>query len=341
RCRECPGREATCTRCAVRLHRNLPLHWLSVWNGDYFERRDLSQFGFVFYLGHHGDACPNIPIGQPPIKFVILHDNGVHSTLLQYCHCPGRRSRLSQLLRIDLFPATLDRIETAFTCQVLERFHLDFDVSKRSTQDFVRIVEQLSPHDDPVLDRYRDFLIAARIYRHLTSVKRAGRRFHITIPGRDPMSITVPCMTCPIPDFNLPEDWKDTPDELRYLYRLVFCADGNYSLQKKSKPADEFDIALTTGEAFFVPEHLMRDFLNQKFHGKGKQTVNGITCTGFKVARTQRTGKFRYVDNSGILAFMCDHLHFRPGATVDLHTTETWGQADYALAAALMGTEQL
>ncbi|KAH9856760.1 hypothetical protein C2E23DRAFT_722024 [Lenzites betulinus] len=349
RCRECPGREPTCTSCAVRLHRNLPLHWLSVWNGDFFQRRDLAHFGFVWYLGHHGDPCPNIPVGDPPIKFVVVHDNGVHSSLLHYCHCPGRPSRLSQLVRADLFPATLDRIETAFTCHVLERFHLDFDVSKRSTQDFVRILEQLSPNDDPMSpakDRYRDFLLASRIHRHLTTQKRAGRRHEIVIPGRDPNSITVPCLTCPIPDFNLPDDWKDIPEELRYLHRLVLCADGNYSLQRKSKPADEYDVALTTGQAFFVPEDTMRDFLNKKFNGKSKPSAPesdnvGITCTGFKVARSQRTGKFRNVDNSGILAILCDHLHFRPGATVDLYTTETWGQLDYALAAALFGTEGL
>ncbi|KAH9852429.1 hypothetical protein C2E23DRAFT_730568 [Lenzites betulinus] len=313
RCRECRLREPTCTSCAVASHRNLPFHWLSFWNGDYFERRDLVDFGFIIHLGHHGDPCPHIPTGDDPIKFVIVHDNGVHSCRLQYCHCPGRPSRLSQLLRADLFPATLERIETAFTCEVLERFHLDFDVSKRSTQDFVRILEQLSSPDDNtgrVKDRYRDFLLAARIYRYLTMVKRAGRRHNIIIPGRDGTCITVPCLTCPIPDFNLPLDWEDTPEDLRYLYRIIFSADGNYSLQRKSKLADEEDIALTTGEAFFVPEDGLREHVQKKFQaysGDADDPSNdvGITCTAFKIARAQRPAKFRFVDNSGVACFSC------------------------------------
>lgn len=147
RCRECRGREPMCIPCSVTAHRNLPFHWLSVWNGNYFERRDLAELGFVIRLGHHGDGCAHIPCNAQPLKFVIVHENGVHNCLLEYCHCPGRRNELSQLVRSDLFPATLERTETAFTCDVLERFHLDYDISKRSSQDFVRILEGLSTGD--------------------------------------------------------------------------------------------------------------------------------------------------------------------------------------------------
>ncbi|KAH9853109.1 hypothetical protein C2E23DRAFT_701397, partial [Lenzites betulinus] len=350
KCRECRGRPSTCATCAVRAHLHLPFHWLFHWNGKFFDRRDLADFGYVIYLGHHGSPCAHIPTTSTPVTFTIVHDNGVHSCKLHYCHCAGCPHQMSQLVRADLFPATLERTETAFTCDVLERFHLDFDISKRSVQDFVRILEQLSPPDQDsgrVKDRYRDFLLASRIHRFLISEKRAGRRHGIVIPGRDPDDLSVPCFTCPIPHFNLPEDWKDIPEELRYIHRMIFCGDGNYSLQKKTKPSDENDIALTTGRAYFVREtDEMRDFLNHKFHVKpAKETSNigdvGVTCTGFKIPRAQRTGKFRYVDSSGVMSFLCDHVLFRPGATIDLHTTETWGQNDYAFAGALQGTSEL
>lgn len=60
-------------------------------------------------------------------------------------------------------------------------------------------------------------MMAARIYRYLTMVKRAGRGVGVVVPGRRPEDITTPCFTCPIPDFNLPSDWRDTPEYLRYV----------------------------------------------------------------------------------------------------------------------------
>ncbi|KAH9894232.1 hypothetical protein C8Q73DRAFT_646680 [Cubamyces lactineus] len=351
RCRECRAKEPTCLKCAARNHRNLPFHWIDIWNGAFFERRDLSDAGFVLYLGHHGDPCPHIPTRSHPVVFVIVHDNGVHSSKVHYCHCPGRLSQLRQLVRSDLFPATLERIETVFTCEVLERFHVDFDVCKRSSQDFVRILNLMSggtQETGEVKDRYRDFMITSRIYRYLTMVKRSGRRHQVHIPGRNTNDITVPCLTCPIPDFNLPEDWRDIPEHLRYLHRIVLCADGNYSLKKKTKPDDPYDMALCTGQGYIIPHEEMRDYLVTKYHadGGGAAMEPGpedipIMCSGFKIPRSQRPGKFKFVDVSGVMSFMCDHLHFRPGATADLQTTETWGHFDYCLAGALNGTEEL
>lgn len=147
RCRECRGKEPMCTACAVRGHRNLPFHWLDVWNGSYFDRHDLSDYGYELFLGHNGSPCPNIDYRDNATRLVVVHDNGIHNCQLRYCFCGGGMMKLSQLIRADLFPASLARIETAFTCEVLERFHLDYDISKRSSQDFVRVLSQLSARD--------------------------------------------------------------------------------------------------------------------------------------------------------------------------------------------------
>ncbi|KAH9885218.1 hypothetical protein C8Q73DRAFT_660167, partial [Cubamyces lactineus] len=333
RCRECHAKEPVCVECAVQRHRNLPFHWLEVWNGEYFQRRDLGDCGFVLYLGHHRDPCNHIPQGAPPAAFVVVHLNGVHRVSLHYCHCPGRHSDMSQLVRADMFPASIDRIETAFTCELLERYHLDFDVSKRSAQDFVRILTILTPIDKAtgkVKDRYREFMLAARIYHHLTMLKRVGPKLGMVIPGHSATDITVPCLTCPIPDFNLPDDWEQTPEHLHYIHRMILCADGNYHLQKKIKRVDEKDEALSKGQGYFVPPEEVEPYLGKDYkkkgtgQGKGKNGV--IMCTGMKVARAQCSGKFKSVDVSGILSYTCDHLHFRPCATVDLHTTETYAR---------------
>ncbi|EIW63087.1 uncharacterized protein TRAVEDRAFT_83518, partial [Trametes versicolor FP-101664 SS1] len=344
RCRECRGKEPMCTAWAVRGHRNLPFHWLDVWNGSYFDRHDLSDYGYELFLGHNGSPCPNIDYRDNATRLVVVHDNGIHNCQLRYCFCGGGMMKLSQLIRADLFPASLARIETAFTCEVLERFHLDYDISKRSSQDFVRVLSQLSARDaitGEVKDRYRGFMFAARIYRYLTMVKRSGRKHGVVVPGRRAEDITVPCFTCPIPNFNLPDGWKDTPEELRYLYRIIFCADGNYSLQKKTKQGDPNDIALSTGQGFFIPHSKMYADLDKKERERDTGGSQPITCDAFKVVRSQRTGKFKHVDVSGVLSYSCDHMHFRPGATVDLQTTETWVHGDFGLNGALDGTEEL
>ncbi|KAI0702190.1 hypothetical protein C8Q76DRAFT_566227, partial [Earliella scabrosa] len=102
-------------------------------------------------------------------------------------------------------------------------------------------------------DRYHDFMISARIYRHLTMMKRAGKAHDIVLSHRNPRDITFPCITCPWPDFNLPSNWKEAPPHLRYLYRIVFAMDGNYSLRKKTKEGDADNVALSEGQGVFVP----------------------------------------------------------------------------------------
>lgn len=64
-------------------------------------------------------------------------------------------------------------------------------------------------------DRYREFRVVTRLYTHLTMSKRAGVYHDINIPNRPKGDLTVPCVACPSPGFNLPDDWKETPEHLR------------------------------------------------------------------------------------------------------------------------------
>ena len=64
-------------------------------------------------------------------------------------------------------------------------------------------------------DRTREFRFVSRMYAHLTMVKRSGHLQKLAVPNRDPDDITVPCVACPSPGFNLPDDWKETPEHLR------------------------------------------------------------------------------------------------------------------------------
>ena len=122
----------------VEEHRHHPLHWVELWNGRYFERCDLHQLGLIIHLGHDGLPCDERPADREPYNFTIVDLNGVHRVALHRCFCPGRLQLIHQMVRADLFPATADRPETAFTRDVLRDFILDFEVSKKSSQDYVR-----------------------------------------------------------------------------------------------------------------------------------------------------------------------------------------------------------
>ncbi|TFK81364.1 hypothetical protein K466DRAFT_438418, partial [Polyporus arcularius HHB13444] len=343
RCRECTQLAPVCEDCMVSSHRNQPFHWVDKWNGSYFERKGLADLGLVMNLGHDGEPCPNLPTGAPkPIDVVIVHMNGVHQGKLQECHCVNRPSLVTQLMRADIFPASLHRIETAFTHEVLKAYDLLFNLAKVSTLDFVRWLARRTDNSAPqeVKDRYRDFLWAARIHKYLTMVKRSGRVHAIVLPGRDPDDITVPCLTCPWPDVNLPADWEDAPPHLRYLYRIIFHCDGNHSLNKRSKQDDIKDVPLTNGQGQFVRNGKMQAYLDARYNAKkqqgdGTDEVPGETCAGFKVIRSQRPGKFKYMDVSGVVAVICNHQFSLFGAVADLQTAETWGHGDFALAGAL------
>lgn len=155
RCRECAQLLPICEGCIVEAHRNHPLHWVERWNGLYFDRTDLANIGLTIYLGHDGLPCPNLPRQHPkPTDIVIVHLNGVHRCKLQLCHCVNRPSLVDQLMRVDYFPASLHRIETAFTMDTLNSYDILFNLAKVSGQDYCRWLGRLtsnaSPQDVPV-----------------------------------------------------------------------------------------------------------------------------------------------------------------------------------------------
>lgn len=127
-------------------------------------------------------------------------------------------------------------------------------------------------------------------------------------------------------------------DHIRYIYRIFMGADGNHSLHKKSKRDDKSDYSLSAGHAFFADCAKMASFAKKT---STDRTVVCIlrcvlscavtpsyslcsryqvrTCSGFKVTRSQRAGKFRNMDISGVVAVSClRHGCFFPRSVVDL-----------------------
>ena len=164
-----------CQECCILLHRLLPFHRILSWNGGHFEKTTLHAMGYVLHLGHKGKPCPNNSgkdeqedeemeglddIGVPPaenkhiaddiVKTVDVIDTaGVFRHTVRWCYCRGGLDRPTQLFQMGLFPASLQRPETAFTFNVLDYFHIDAMECSTSASNFVTKVRRLTNNAFP------------------------------------------------------------------------------------------------------------------------------------------------------------------------------------------------
>ncbi|KAI1782630.1 hypothetical protein LXA43DRAFT_905174 [Ganoderma leucocontextum] len=313
-----------CEECIEESHFHLHFHWIQRWNGQFFEPTDLAYLKHVIYLGHNDLPCPALSKDTPPTNMVVVHTNGVHCCLIHKCHCSQDGDETyAQLISSGLWPASITRPKTAFTEALMREWHLVWDILHQSAQDFFRVKARIgnNTRPDQVDDRYRELLVAGRLWRHYAMVKRSGRHHDIVVPHHDASSIAMPCLTCPWPGFNLPPGWDtDTPPHLKYIYRIIFGCDGNFSLQKKTKRDDPTDRSLAMGESFFIHPEKMLPLLEKKWANE----IIVATCNGFKVGQHQCLSKFRFLDYSGVIATTCKHICFRPQAIVNTNRGEAY-----------------
>lgn len=120
----------------------------------------------------------------------------------------------------------------------------------------------------------------------------------------------------------------------RYIYTPRLGGDGNHSLQKKAKKDDSSDHSLAGPRGFFNDIRKLPGYKGRFPKEQGKivsqhhsrfdrppfiyrQQVE--TCSGFKVTRSQKAGKFRFLHITGVVAVTCTrHGCFWPRAVVDL-----------------------
>lgn len=116
------------------------------WNGRFFDASTLQSIGLVVQLGHEdGRRCPAPALA--PRSFVVLHTNGFHPVNVQFCQCDQVQfagTRVQQLLRFELFPATLEDPSTCCTLRLLETFHVLTLQSKITAYDFYLTLEKLT-----------------------------------------------------------------------------------------------------------------------------------------------------------------------------------------------------
>jgi len=66
-----------------------------------------------------------------------------------------------------------------------------------------------------VKNRYREFSRVTQMWRHIRNIMYFG--FAHSKKTMGPGSLAMFCPTCPQPGFNLPENWKDDPEQLVYV----------------------------------------------------------------------------------------------------------------------------
>jgi CxC2 like cysteine cluster associated with KDZ transposases len=160
RCTECFSRPVLCHACCMESHQRNPYHIIEKWTGECFVGDSLYKLGLVLHLGHQGQHCPShrfkddSPL-DPPGKgktieldsdyedeeldendIWIVHSSGIFRARLRYCSCADAPDRHIQLLRLNLFPASLVSPKTAFTFSVLDEFEIDTMECKTSAMNF-------------------------------------------------------------------------------------------------------------------------------------------------------------------------------------------------------------
>ncbi|KAI0081939.1 hypothetical protein K474DRAFT_1694643 [Panus rudis PR-1116 ss-1] len=336
RCLYCINPPILCKECMVESHRWNPFHYIQFWNGDCFERTTLWDLGFVLPLGHRGQDCPNSILnadGRPSStsKLTVVHTTGIQDIEVLYCNCPSSASNLdpeerpTQLWKANLWPATYQCTQTAFSVHSLRFFEQLTLQAKTSAHDYFGVLRRLTNNAffRDVHDRYREFMTGSRQFSFLHSLKRAGVRVVEKLaPGR----LAVPCPTCPQPGINMDPGWEDRPREEWYVDALHYGKDGFFQANQHNKKMDHLDPALTDGAAYFVDSTEYSEYLKEMNQYPDVQEETSI-CSKFSALIDKYAGKLK----SGILSLTCTRHEFAlPCGTVDLFKGERYVNVDFA-----------
>ncbi|KAJ7760147.1 hypothetical protein DFH07DRAFT_867895 [Mycena maculata] len=334
RCKTClGGGELLCSGCITEVHGQLPFHKIERWTGDAFERISLMSLGLHIQLGHwYGPqrACP-VPEPAADDDFVIIDVHGVHWVHLDYCGCGRGGLRTVQLLRAGLWAATMTNPKTAATFAVLEHWHMMSFETKCSVLHFyealARESDNLNAKRDK--DRYHEFLLMTKEWRHYRMGKRGGRGhdpggFANTKPGE----CALLCPACPHPGKNLPPEWEMAPDDKQFLYALFLAMDANFRLKRKDVSTEEKDPGLGKGWAFFLR--------GREKHWKQKQDRSHCVAHD-AVDKPDR--EVRGTASSGVGTVDCArHNMKRPNAVGDLQLGERYVNMDYMFFSSIAGS---
>jgi hypothetical protein len=100
--------------------------------------------------GAHPDARalwgPEVPETD---RLVVVTSSGIFRRRIRRCKCPGAADPHIQLLRSQLFSASIKRPSTAFTFDVLDHFHIDAMECKTAALNFYNKLRRLTSNAFP------------------------------------------------------------------------------------------------------------------------------------------------------------------------------------------------
>ncbi|GJE99776.1 CxC2 domain-containing protein [Phanerochaete sordida] len=323
RCSDCFGGQLVCQGCCLAVHHDQPFHRIKRWNGQYFEKITLQAIGLTVQLGHpHGQPCAS-PIPAPRASLVI-HTNGMHPVTLLFCGCSNIAAagdRTQQLLRAELYGASLTDPTTFCTFRVLEHFHVLTLQSKITAYDYYMTLQAMTDITGlgPQYERLKPFLRTIREWRYLKMLKRGGRG-HVAngVQSMKPGELCLRCPACPRPGVNLPDNWDTVSDDLRYMYLLILAIDANFRLKRRAVSSDARDPGLLSGYGYFTPDDDYRAHILQY---ADQDDIS--TCTGFAAMAHANTKFSKGYATTGVGLVLCArHGFIQPTGVGDLQKGE-------------------
>lgn len=145
----------------------------------------------------------------------VIHTNGIHEVAFRYCCCSRAVSQNLQLLRRQIYPASQVNIRTCATFELLNFLHKIAHTTKSSTFDLYRALEKLTDNTGVCVpkSKYRALSRMFLQWRHLKLLKWAGRAHDSTGPdGTKAGELALRCPSCPYPDINLLQDWREAAE---------------------------------------------------------------------------------------------------------------------------------
>ncbi|KAG5349676.1 hypothetical protein C0989_002409 [Termitomyces sp. Mn162] len=111
-------------------------------------------------------------------------------------------------------------------------------------------------------NRYESLVLMIRQWHYLKMLERRARRHEknglaTTTPG----SCTVECPACSHPEKYMPDNWKDTPENKKWLHSLFIGIDANFRLKWKDVSCENVDLDLGNGFSFFIPDKAYKEYL--------------------------------------------------------------------------------
>jgi hypothetical protein len=116
---------------------------IQVWQSTHFRKTSLSSLNVRYQLGHSPNSTCLL-VKPAHRDFLVIHNNGFHHVLVNFCGCQPGYHHHQQLLDHGWFPATPKEPKTCATFAVMQLFHNLNLQAKTTAYDFDKVLGLLT-----------------------------------------------------------------------------------------------------------------------------------------------------------------------------------------------------